>query len=342
MFKKISHWVNYMGYVAKNFSSRAKKQFENDFKFVKQKKNISSIALYKDVISSSIRYNMSPLEFFKLRLYDKSPEERSQYVSARFIRKFQLQMNPAAYSDILSDKIKFLSHFKDLIGRKWSTLEIIRNNSSLAESFLNDEKGKIVLKNSRGMSGKEVKVIETKDLTFANLLKLMDDQNFDLIEEYIIQHDSLMNMAPRGLNTIRIISQLQNNEVIIIGACLKLSIYNSIDNLNSGNVAMPVDIETGIVTDAGIFLDITKEDLKKHPLSGKDIIGFQVPFWKECIELVKKGALLTPQNRSIGWDVAVTNEVPLLIEGNHNWGHDIWQMSYRKGFKEIIFKYMNN
>ncbi|MFT3946710.1 MAG: sugar-transfer associated ATP-grasp domain-containing protein [Agriterribacter sp.] len=342
MLKKMFHWINYMGYVGKNFSSHAKKQFIKDFKFVREKKRMSSIALFSDVLSSSIKNNMSPLEFFKLRLYDKSAEERSEYISARVLRKFQLQMNPAQECTVISDKIKFLAHFKDLIKRNWASVETLRQDKSLAEAFLNDEKGKIVLKNSRGMSGKQVKVVETKQLNVPDLITLMEENNFDLAEEFIIQHDTLMNIAPRGLNTIRVISQLQNEEVIIIGACLKLSIYESVDNLNSGNVAMPVELESGIVTDAGIFLDITKDDLKKHPLTGIDIIGFQVPFWKECIEIVKKGALLTPNNRSIGWDVAVTNNGPLLIEGNHNWGHDIWQMAYRKGFKKLIFQYMNN
>lgn len=341
MLRKIYRWVSYAGYIAKNISFRAKKQFTRDFNFVKKKKSISSLSLYKDVISSSIIYDMSPLEFFKFRLYDKSAIERSDYISARFLRKFQLVMNPVGDRDVIWDKIIFLKHFKDLIGRKWASIEMLQQQASLAECFLKDEKGKVVLKNSKGHSGKQVKVVETKELDVSGLLRLMESNKFDLIEEYIVQHDDLMKIAPRGLNTIRVISQLHNGEVTIIGACLKLSVYENVDNLNAGNIAMPLDIETGVVTDAGIFLDISKEEPKIHPLTGVNIPGFQVPFWKACIEIAKKGALLTPENRSIGWDVAITNNGPLLIEGNHRWGHDLWQISHRKGFKKTILQYMD-
>ena len=68
-------------------------------------------------------------------------------------------------------------------------------------------------------------------------------------------------------------------------------------------------------------------------------MGFQVPFWSETLELVKAAALVNTDNRSIGWDVAITNDGPELIEGNHDWCKLLWQLPVKKGLKPILEKY---
>ena len=65
------------------------------------------------------------------------------------------------------------------------------------------------------------------------------------------------------------------------------------------------------------------------------IVGFQIPFWKETLELVREAALLQTGNRSVGWDIAITDIGPELIEGNHNWCKLLWQLPVQRGLKQI-------
>lgn len=331
--------TDYMAFFARNISFQAKNRFYKYFNFVKKEKKISSFALYKDVFFSSFKYNLTPLEFFTLRFYDKTKAERSEFLTARTLRKFQSIMNPTEEKEILADKVKFLTHFKDFIGRKWATLPMLKKDNNLLSNLINAEAGKIVLKNAMGQAGKQIKVIDTQNLDVHNLMVMMEKEKLDLLEEYVIQHDEMMRIAPRGLNTVRILSQIYNGEVIIINVSLRLSVYGYVDNLMSGNIIMPVDIETGIVIDTAVYYDITKEEVKVHPLTGVGIVGFKIPRYQECIELIKKAALLTPETRSVGWDVGITNNGVILIEGNHNWGYAC-QYSQRKGTKESVFKYL--
>ncbi|HET6556569.1 MAG TPA: sugar-transfer associated ATP-grasp domain-containing protein, partial [Prolixibacteraceae bacterium] len=90
----------------------------------------------------------------------------------------------------------------------------------------------------------------------------------------------------------------------------------------------------------GIYSDITKPDETIHPITKQQIIGFHVPFWNETLQMIKKAALLHPENKSIGWDIAITANGPELIEGNHNWCKLLWQLPVKEGLKPMIEKYM--
>lgn len=331
--------IVYLGYYILN---TPKSQFFKDFNYVKKKKKISALSLYTEVLFSSFRYNISLMDYFKLRFFDKTKQQRTEYAGMGFMYEYQLKMNPKAHRDVLENKVKFLERFKEFSGRKWATLNMLNDDNTLLQNFINNEHKKVVLKYSKGQAGQEVKVISTEGISPTDLLTLMKSQNFDLIETFVVQHDELMRIAPRGLNTVRIVTQLSGNNVIIIGTSLRLSIYENVDNMRAGNIALPLDPETGITTDAGVYADISKDDVKIHPLTGLNLIGFQVPFWKECREMITKAALITPENKSIGWDVAITNKGPLLIEGNHNWSHELWQLPVRKGQKQVLLQFMKD
>jgi hypothetical protein len=58
---------------------------------------------------------------------------------------------------------------------------------------------------------------------------------------------------------------------------------------------------------------------ERHPQTGVPFEGFDVPFWDEARRLVERAALAMLPLRTIGWDVALTDEGPVLIEGNVTW-----------------------
>ena len=115
-----------------------------------------------------------------------------------------------------------------------------------------------------------------------------------------------------------------------------------VDNLNNGGMAAPVDVKTGKLTH--VAFDKNQQLFEVHPNTNKQIKGFQIPFWKESVEMVLEAAKEIPEVGYVGWDVSITENGPLLIEGNPFPGHDIIQMPYEmdgktgmyKEYKEII------
>jgi hypothetical protein len=69
-------------------------------------------------------------------------------------------------------------------------------------------------------------------------------------------------------------------------------------------------------------------------------VGFEIALLIESVEMVRKAALYIPENRSIGWDVAITETGPQLIEGNHNWCKLLWQLPVKQGLKSELEKYL--
>jgi hypothetical protein len=169
----------------------------------------------------------------------------------------------------------------------------------------------------------------------------MKKNNYGLVEEFIHQHPELNKMSPSAVNTIRVITQISNDgSVDILGCRLRISINSSVDNMAAGNMAAPIDEHTGEVSGPGVFGDVSKEERFIHPVTGVKIPGFKIPFWNEILEMVKQAALKHPQNRSIGWDVVVTEKGPGLIEGNHDWCKLVWQLPVKKGLKPELDQYL--
>lgn len=319
---------------------------ETDWKQLRKFLNYSSVLsgrskpdIIADLMLSVFRYNISFKDYFCFRFYELDNHGRDQWAGTGYMYEFQLKMNPKKSRDLLENKSLFLKKFSSLIRRGYYTREEIRSDSSLAGKVLKSDPGFLVLKNSRGQAGAEVKIIEAKDFTPVRLIEYMTTMKLDLVEEYVKQHHSLMELSPSGLNTVRIITQISGKKVDFIGARLRISVNSTVDNMAAGNLAAPINLRTGIVDGPGVYSDITKKDQAMHPITGVSITGFAVPYWDAVMEMARAAALMTPENRSVGWDIAVTEEGTELIEGNHNWCKILWQLPVKRGLKADLERY---
>lgn len=316
------------------------KQLRKFIKYTQTKNRKSRLSIWTDMLRSVIVYNIAPKDYFCFRFFEQTPEEREEWAGSGYMYEYQLKMNPKSERDILENKLRFLVHFKEFVKREFASFNEIKDNRAKAEIFLNAPSGFYVLKGSHGQVGAEVEVVQIRRFEYESLLLYMSRKNFDMIEEFVIQHPDLMKLSPSGLNTIRIFTQLDKGEVKFLGARLRITVNSMVDNMAAGNLAAPVDIETGVVNDKAVYSDITREDKETHPVTGSAIVGFKVPYWSQTLDFIRKAALHSPGNRSVGWDIAITPSGPELIEGNHNWCRLLWQMPVKKGMKKVLETYL--
>lgn len=318
-----------------------KEKFNKFLRYTAEKTGRSKLSIWKSVLTESVKYNISLLEYFNFRFYEISDAEKQTYAGTGYMYEYQLQMNPAASRNVLEDKLTFLKDYGRFVQHGFASLTNLEKDASAAEKLLANKSGKIVLKDSKGQCGIGIVVKQTRGLTPALLVESLKETHNDFAEEFVTQHSDLMRLSPSGLNTIRIITQLDKNKVVnILGCRLRITINSSVDNLAAGNIAAPIDEVTGVVAGPGVYSDITKGEEYVHPVTGVPVVGFQVPYWNETITMIKNAALVNTNNRSIGWDVAITQNGPELIEGNHDWCKLLWQLPVKKGLKPMLEAYL--
>ena len=73
-------------------------------------------------------------------------------------------------------------------------------------------------------------------------------------------------------------------------------------------------------------------DLETHPTTGIRLVGVQVPRWSDVLSLVHRAQACFAGSPTIGWDVGLTQEGPLLVEGNSQYDFDLLQVAFDRGF----------
>jgi len=310
--------------------------------YTKRKYNTNYIRLVWDNFWSIFRYNISPLEYFQFNFFSQNEAERSSWAGTGFMYEFHRKMNPPKSRNILSDKRIFAEKYADFLQHKSLPISQNPEHQAALEKLLDGDTKSLVLKAADANCGRSIAFVPSSNFEHVEaLISYAASNNYQLVEEKIIQHPNLQKLAPNAVNTARIFTQLRGDEVIILGCRLRISIHTSVDNLAAGNAAAPIDENSGIITGPAVFSDITKAAITHHPMSGVEILGFQIPHWDAAIALVKKAAKLHPENKSIGWDIAITTTGPDLIEGNHDWCKLLWQLPVQKGLKPLILPYMS-
>src|SRR5690606_12959434 len=158
---------------------------------------------------------------------------------------------------------------------------LIANNVK-AQRVLQNRSGKIAIKDALGQCGWDVEIKNVVEFSREQLIAYMQGKGFNLAEEFIIQHPDLALLSDTGLNTVRLITQINaEGGVDFIGPTLRITVNSQVDNMAVGNVAAPIDINTGKIKGKGAYQDIRKEPVDAHPVTGVPLIGFQVPYWDE-------------------------------------------------------------
>ena len=291
---------------------------------------------WRSILRDSLRFNISPLEYYQFRFYELADAEKATWAGTGTMYEFQREANPPATRELLRDKRRFYQAYRQFFQHELYALSELQGSAGLIQKLL-DENDVLVFKEATGNCGAGISFEPTADLRPDDVLEYMRNNDFDLVETLVGQHREMNALSPSGVNTVRVFTQISRaGEYEVLGCRLRISVDSRVDNLAAGNIAAPIDKETGIVSGPGVYSDITRSPVEIHPVTGHRIVGFEVPYWPETLAMVREASLLHPENRSIGWDVVITEEGPGLIEGNHDWCKLVWQLPVNKGLKQLL------
>ena len=108
------------------------------------------------------------------------------------------------------------------------------------------------------------------------------------------------------------------------------------DHLSYGAVGSWVDLESGALGPGRSRHHFGYTSV--IPGTDKTFVGFKLPHWPQIKEVALKAARVLPWARAIGWDIAIADRGPVLIEGNAEWSTSLLQIPAPRGLMTGEFK----
>jgi hypothetical protein len=172
-----------------------------------------------------------------------------------------------------------------------------------------------------------------------------------LIQHRLVPHPELRDLSCDILTTVRIVTirdEHGGHEATHAVFRMPTNPNAKVDNFHAGGLAAKVDIETGELSrasDIGLRPDSTWQT--HHPYTGAQIAGRKLPYWSETLDLTRRAHAALPHWVVIGWDVAIVDDGPVVVEGNSGSDLDIVQRSHREPigdsrFGELLAYHLRN
>ena len=283
----------------------------------------SRLWLFRDMVKCGTRYGAGYMDYQLCEFYLLTDAQRATYVTRGINNRLvQLLNKPEAYYKI-DNKAEFNILYKDFLRRDW--LDFREPNFDRFCAFM-EKHEEVVSKPLADACGRGIELLKKSD--FADLKAMFDHLvaiGAGLLEEVIHQHPDLSAIYPCSVNTYRIVTVRTEGEGHLIYAFIRIGNGGRfVDNLNAGGMTAPIDLETGKIQYVAYDKDHIYYDA--HPMTGTAFVGYQLPFWKESVQMCLDATAVVPELGYVGWDIAVSPEGPQLIEGNYFPGHDILQL----------------
>ena len=275
--------------------------------------------------------------YFDYELYNKEWDVRDTFLNEGYRIRVHNACSTKNYRHYLLNKAHFNKKFAKFIKRDW----IDASDCEFKEfcSFVEKHES-FFAKPVKGTGGAGARIINRSDGSFEELYDICKTEEL-ILEEIIRQHPTLEEFNDSTLNTVRVTTLLCADNVprILLTVARFGRMGKSVDNFHGGGVGAIVDIDSGkIITEA---INMAHERSPYHPDSKKEILGFQYPEWEKVKNAVCEAALMSPEMRNIGWDVAVTyNGDVEFVEGNGRPNYDVLQSPDQVGRRDRYVPYL--
>lgn len=259
---------------------------------------------------------------------------RDAYLFQRNNHALFTALNGFHSSDVINDKEKF---------SRFCHVNSIPSPRALA--FIN--KGKvsfkeetktwqdIVIKPVSGNMGRGVKFAQSANgffqydgetLTTDQFLQQIAGESQEeplLIQERLYSHPQLRALSNDYLASIRMVTFLDDSGTPVYLAALLLLPHDAITISNEGRT-YPINAETGEILPPSLLPPLAK-NRNKIIEECRQVTGHRLPYWDKAKQLALDAHQLLPEYFSLGWDIAITSDGPVILETNIGWDTDLIQ-----------------
>lgn len=296
--------------------------------------------------------------------FEKRGEEfKKNFLGLNEQRHYLDLLNPIKYYSLARNK--YLAHkllentgvrkselycYYEPEGRVFDSNEIASSTADVCRILKHKGVGQCVIKlteNSHGEGVIVVKKVEHLDgdckLNYFNgksaFLSEVLGKHPLIFEGLIKQTAQFASFNSSSVNTVRFMTTLYpDGDAKIIATFIKIGrAGNCVDNAGAGgNVDVCIDTESGEIKYAIQYDGWRKiTEIEKHPDSGTQLNGVVIKNWEQTKAEVIRFQQAIPWCKAAGWDIAITDEGPLVIEVNDFWDRT-GQYFIRRGWRNEI------
>lgn len=278
------------------------------------------ILILIDMAWCSVVYQAGYLDYQEFEFWSLTAKERRTWITSGNANSIVVKYNQRDFREMFWDKPKFNTRFREWLGRDW--LDVRETTAAQLEAFVTRNRA-VMAKRIDGMSGAGIEKHLAESITDFTAFRdeLLANKQY-LVETFLTQHPVMASLSPTSVNSLRMITFFDGTDVHIMEAVLRMGNGADVDNYGRGGMYTVIDEKTGIAG-YGAF-DKYANTFTVHPISGTSIVGFQVPLYAEVLATLDTVSRVVPQIPYVGWDVAIGEHGPVIIEGNYNTG--VFQM----------------
>ena len=306
------------------------KRFYNDLKELSKTTHKPAWFMFLDTAVCTLRYGSGLQDYLNFRFYEKKHAQRKTYVSVGYLDQVITKLSNIKWSPYISNKTNFHKNYGKYTRRDFFDPD---GGYEAFEAFL-ARNPVFIYKPQIGQCGEGIAKIVTAEIEDRKAFFDKAMESKACLEELVKQHPAWEALCPGCVNTLRVITGAAKGQSWLLFAATRVGSGTSVaDNFHMGGSAALIDMETGKLTGNGL-----DKKLNEHECSATGICydGYEVPYWEEIKALCLEAALVNDQIHFIGWDVAITPDGPLLIEGNRGSGFDLPQVLAKRGLKDML------
>jgi hypothetical protein len=149
-----------------------------------------------------------------------------------------------------------------------------------------------------------------------------------IVQAYARQVDSLSEFHPWSMNSFRIVTFFHKHTgAEVVWSMLKCGAnYAPTDNAHTGGVYVRIDPLNGVLDP--IAHDENLRTYYSHPTTRRPFSGVRIADFRRVLDLAVWCGNLFPDIRFAGWDIGLTDNGPVVLEGNSSPGLTIIQRTH--------------
>ena len=300
-------------YMFKLINKNTYKRLKNKINKVHEIYKRPKILIFFDMLWCMLIYQAGYTDYYSFGMYNMNHKQRKTILTRGKNNSYVAKFNNKEYWHLFDNKNEFNEKYNKYLKRDWIYLKD-KNINDLNKFIKN--KDYIIAKPNNDSGGNGIEKIKINNFkTIKQLYNYLIKKNLLLLEDVVEQHNTLNKLNPSSVNTIRLITLKYNNKVHFITAFLRIGNNNNfVDNTASGGMLTMIDLSRGVTLFSAIDKNLKEYD--KHPITKEKIKNIRIPYFNETKQMIIELAKNIKEINYIAWDIAITNNGPVLIEGN--------------------------